>query len=410
MNKQILKSDSSFMVIGKSPAWLSGTSNESGRIFSLTQAVNFDFSSTRQGNKQLGYQNYSTNQEHLTPEVNLGIDYYFSPYLNNEILMGFNPSGLDNQAAVLDIKNKNHNFYFFSNEKDSAEGFTEVGKPTGVQDWTNTEVISFGNCYLSNYSLSSRLGQIPVVSTTFKASNIIAEALKNNTGTTKPFIKNPALDPYSGQLSTGLSYYYLGLQVSGGNITGDSQERNDLNPPVALPHKTLVSINSSDVSNSGISPLRNFNDLILQSCDINLNFDRVDLYKFGNNSVCNRKLQFPINASIQIESLVSGFNTNPSNDLLDRSSPILNDVENMYDIDLSFSNEISSVTGFYNFKGAQLNSLSYQTQINDIYKMSASFSVEITEQKGFFINRIQRDSWNNLSINWQLLNPTWDSL
>lgn len=389
MNKQILKSDSSFMIIGKSPAW-NPTNNESGRIFSLTQTVNFDFSSTRQGNKQLGYQNYSTDQEHLTPEVNLGIDYYFSPYLNNEILMGFNPSGLQNKTAILDIKNKNHNFYFLSNEKDSSEGFTEVGKASGIQNWTGAEAISFGNCYLSNYNLSAGLGQVTRVSTKFKASNITAESLKTGVGSTRQFIKSPALDPYSGQLSTGPNYYYLGLIVTGGNVTGDIEGRNDLNPPVALPYKSLVSINSADIANSGISPLRNFNNLILQSCNIDLNFDRVDLYKFGNNSVCDRKLQFPINGSIQIESLVSGFNTNVPNDLLKKGSPILNDVENTYDIDLSFSNLASSVTGFYNFKGAQLNSLSYQSQVNEIYKMSASFSVEITEQKGFFMNVVQK--------------------
>lgn len=389
MNKQILKSDSSFMIIGKSPAW-NPTGNESGRIFSLTQAVGFDFSSTRQGNKQLGYQNYSTNQEHLTPDVNLSIDYYFSPYLNNELLMGFSPSGLQNKTAILDIKNKNNNFYFISNENDLSEGFTETRKASGIQNWTESEAIAFGNCYLSSYNLSSRLGQITTVSTKFKASNINAESLKSGASSTKQFIKNPALDPYSGKSSTGPNYYYLGLEVTGGNITGDIEFRNDLNPPVSLPYKSLVSINSSDAANSGISPLRNFNNLILQSCDISLNFDRIDLYNFGNNSVCDRKLQFPINASIQIESLVSGFNTNPSNDLLLKSSPILNDVENAYDINLSFSNNISSVTGFYNFKGAKLNSLSYQTQVNDIYRMSASFSVEITEQKGFFIDIKQK--------------------
>ena len=73
MKKNILKSNSSFVIIGKSPAW-SPTIPETGRVFSLTQAVNFNFSSNKQASKQLGYQNYSSNIDYLTAQVDLSID------------------------------------------------------------------------------------------------------------------------------------------------------------------------------------------------------------------------------------------------------------------------------------------------------------------------------------------------
>ena len=152
MKKNILKSNSSFVVIGKSPAWLQNNF-ESGRIFSLAQAVNFDFSSNRQASKQLGYQNYSSNIDYRTPEVNLSIDYYFSPSLNNELLMGFKESSGSNATSFSGFKNNNYNFYFFSNENEDADGFDEVKKPANIQNWSEGEVISFGNCYLTNYSL-----------------------------------------------------------------------------------------------------------------------------------------------------------------------------------------------------------------------------------------------------------------
>lgn len=388
MKKNILKSNSSFVIIGKSPAW-SPTIPESGRVFSLTQAVNFNFSSSKQAGKQLGYQNYSSNVDYLTPQVDLSIDYYFSPYLNNELLMGFQESG-NNTAAMSNFKDKNYNFYFLSNENDKADGFDEIKKIPVLQNWSEAEATCFGNCYLSNYSLSMSIGQVPVVSTKFKSSNIAAETL-NLLGATKPYIQVPALDPYSGKLKYGSNYSYPFLKITGGNITGDIEGRNDLNPPVVLPYQSSVSIINKSVSQNNLTPLKNFSNLILQSCNLNFDFDRVDLYKFGNDSVSDRKLKFPIIANIQIESLVSGFNTTSLNTVLLLGSATTNNKEDLYDVNFSFSNNIKSVTGFYNFQGAKLTSLNYSTQINDIYRMSASFSVEITENKGFLMSAINHN-------------------
>jgi hypothetical protein len=411
MKKNILKSNSSFVVIGKSPAY-SEVFEENGRVFSLAQAVNFDFSSNKTASKQLGYQNYSSNIDVLAPEVNLSIDYYFSPYLNNELLMGFrNASDTDfaensNAFAMSKFRDKNYNFYFFSNERDGVDGFDEVKKISAVQDWAQGEVVSFGNCYLANYSLSMALGQVPVVSAKFKSSNISVETLTSN-GTTKAFIQVPALDPQSGKLDGFRTYDYRSLKIDGGNISGDAEARNDLNPPVALPHKSSVSITNTSSNSASLSPLRNFSSLALQSLNINFDFDRADLFKFGSNSVSDRKLKFPVVANIQIESLVSGFNSTELNSTGLLGSATTNNKEELYDVDFVFSNSADSVTGFYNFQGAKLNSLNYSTQINEIYKVSASFSVEITESKGFLMSgtSIFKDPF----AYWETNTNTWAS-
>jgi hypothetical protein len=406
MKKNILKSNSSFVVIGKSPAY-STSINESGRVFSLTQAVNFDFSSNKTASKQLGYQNYSSNIDVLTPEVNLSIDYYFSPYLNNELLMGFRDAGDQNDFAMSRFRDKNYNFYFFSNEKDSVDGFDEVKKQYSAQNWTQSEVIGFGNCYLTNYSLSMTLGQVPVVSAKFKSANISAETLISSNGSSKASIQVPSLDPQSGKLNSLRTYDYRSLEITGGNIIGDTEQRDDLNPPVALLHKSSVSITNRTSSDFYISPLRNFSSLALQSCNLNFDFDRADLFKFGSNSVSDRKLKFPIVANIQIESLVSGFNSTIANSTGLLGSATTNNAEELYDVDFVFSNEADSVTGFYSFQGAKLTSLNYSTQINEIYKVSASFSVEITESKGFFMSGIS--IFEDLFAYWDTNTNTWQS-
>jgi len=345
----------------------------------------------------------------------LSIDYYFSPYLNNELLMGFSgTSSFDgfigpSSMAMSNFRNKNYNFYFFSNERDGADGFDEVGKIPNTQNWSESEVIGFGNCYLTNYSLSMSIGQVPMVSTKFKSSNICAETLVTNNG----LVQVPALDPVSGKLNSASNYLYSSLITTGRNITFDQEGRGDLNPPVTLPHKSSVSIVNTTSSENSLTPLKNFSSLALQSCILNFDFDRADLFKFGNNSVCDRKLKFPIVASIQIESLVSGFNTTQANAQLLLGSATTNNKEDLYDVDFVFSNEADSVTGFYNFQGAKLTSLNYSTQLNEIYKMSASFSVEITENRGFAMSStsIFKDPylyWDTNTIVWINEDRIWN--
>jgi hypothetical protein len=236
------------------------------------------------------------------------------------------------------------------------------------------------------------LGDIPKVEAKFKSSNISAESFKTGVinSLPSPYVQVPALNPSNGELDYNAKFWYPYTAVTGGNINEGSRLKNDLNLPVALSEKAFISITNKTRNSLNVSPLRNFDSLALQSCNLNLNFNRVDLYKLGNNSVCDRKLQFPISAQIQIESLVSGFNPTSQNTPLNNSSAVLNNQEEVYDIDLSFSNRGEYVTGFYNFKEAKLNSLNYQSQVNNMYKMSASFSVEITEQTGFYMNVIQK--------------------
>jgi len=64
--------------------------------------------------------------------------------------------------------------------------------------------------------------------------------------------------------------------------------------------------------------------------------------------------------------------------------------ENFYNFDLSFCDPQKTVTGFYKFKNAKMNNFSYTLPVNDIYKFTASFSVQITDSTGFLMSRIQK--------------------
>jgi hypothetical protein len=90
MNKKILKSNSAFVLIGeKLPITLS---KDRGRLFSLVQGCEFSIQTERQKLKSIGTDRYIVNNLIKAPSVDLNFQYYLSPYINNELLMGFGGS------------------------------------------------------------------------------------------------------------------------------------------------------------------------------------------------------------------------------------------------------------------------------------------------------------------------------
>ena len=84
MSRKVLKSNGAFILIGDPPSWK--ITNETGRLFSLVQNLSFGLANERQQLKQIGSKSYCVNHINRSPSVNLTIDYYLSPYLNNEFL------------------------------------------------------------------------------------------------------------------------------------------------------------------------------------------------------------------------------------------------------------------------------------------------------------------------------------
>lgn len=148
------------------------------RLFTLTQNCNFGVTNNLLKLKQIGSDHYAVNEVFQAPKVNLTLDYLHSPYLNNELLLGFNGSGSLYENALSGFNSKNNNFYLVVDNRDFKEGFDEVKRvdPLNI-DFSGFSIFSFGDCYLTNYSLSFNIGQIPSVSTTFACSNMKIDTL-----------------------------------------------------------------------------------------------------------------------------------------------------------------------------------------------------------------------------------------
>lgn len=376
MRKIILQSQEATVLIGGSPAWK--TTQDSGKLFSLVQNSQFSINLERIQNKFLGQKNNTIDHIYKSPEVDLSIDYYLNPYLNNELLMGFSGENSFIQA-FRNIHEKNYNFYLLVNSKDKNEIFQETKKTQAQRiGFSGYDLISIGNAYLTNYSLNFSLGSIPTVSTSFKCSNCRIDNLTGNR-----YVQLPAINLRSGN-NVGVGTIDLsGIYdtMLSGYISGDPKSRTEYNPLVTTPKHSKIFLNKLSV---GGAPMQTNSLPILQSVDINIEIPRNDLYGLGSNYVFDRKIQYPINAQIQLSALVSGFESGFITGLVNTDVP--------YNVGISFTNDDRHITGYFEFQQARLNNYGYSMQVNGIMNFQASFSCSITDEKGFKMYRASGSS------------------
>lgn len=396
MKKAVIKSNSAFVLVGESPSWTTG--EDRGRLLSLVQNCDFSIDTQRQKIKQLGSQNYAVNDVMFSPDVNLTIDYFLSPCINNELLIGMKGVGDTYQPSLDGIRSKNNNIYLLMDTKNGTDGFDEPRRsdPENI-NFSGFHAVSFGNCYCNKYSVSFALNSIPTASLGFVASNVRFESL---TGNKMPI---PAINLESGNNSGSgfLDLSNLLNTITGNFIAKDKDLKTEYTPPIASPTVSSFSLEQLDI---GGVDLRNSANPILQSFSFDLDLSRTPLYGLGSNYAYRRLLQFPVNGQAQLSCLFSGVSTGSLQQILTN--------ENEYSFEVSFCDEQKLNTGYFQITDAKLDSINYSMQVNGIMQVNASFSFEASPSDGFFMKRSvnQGDVWQNIYDLWQNLNVTWSSM
>jgi hypothetical protein len=485
------------------------------KLFSLTQNCNFGVTNDHLKLKQIGSDGYAVNEVFQAPKVNLTLDYLHSPYLNNELLLGFNGSGDIYENSLSGFNSKRNNFYLVVDNRDLKEGFDEVKRidPLNI-DFSGFSIFSFGDSYLTNYSLNFQIGQIPSVSTTFACSNMKIDTIvdsekfeivagsftwsgartdaesrggrlavlnteeKNNkvptqtqsslwigatdtgvegtwrwidgtllndgytnwsigepndaggvedytsrlgnthgvnsykwsdlanTSSTNGYIieygiletKNQINTPSirnPGILNLADSYFTL----ASGFVTDNPEEKTEFNVPVTSPMHSEFILDDLQVGGIKLEP---YNKPLLQSLSIDIDLSRNDLYGLGSDYVYDRKLNYPINAKIDMSVLVSGVDDGFISGILQN--------QQVYGFTINCINTKNYITGSYKFNNCRLSNFNYSMPLNDVMTFNASFDCAIRSDAGFLMRRVINtlgnyyqdfDSiWGNLSINW----------
>lgn len=362
MSRIVLSSANTAVLIGDSPSFK--TSDETGVLFAGVQRASFSLPQTRQTQKQIGSCYYAVDDLVRHPDIDLQIDYSFSPSMANESAMGLTiypdfkygiaPPTTDDNSFVSGIENKSYNFYIYNHPNQNFDAIKYL-KNASTNSPNNGEIISFGNAYLTNYSVSFADGSLPVVSTTFKCSNMKAEDYAGD-------IESPAINLVSGNnigvgnldvsetKTVSEDFYGLGIDL-------------DLTDPILQrPGDFILNLQDLQIGGQSIDG----SDHMIKSMSINIPIDRVDLHGLGSDYVRGRKMQFPSRGNLSIASLVSKYEAGFVSGLLAN--------ESTYDFTVTAKSCDQEVECEFGFSGLKLETFDYSINVNEEMEYSASFS------------------------------------
>jgi len=327
-----------------------------GSIMSVVQGSSFSVGLDHITSNQLGSRYYSVNSLNRQPDIALSISYIPSyPFFNEGLvnLADVNTSAtgqIVSMAALSGFESASRNFYIFTRPE---EGYNALSgfSVTDNLNFSGYQCASVGNCFLTNYSLSYSVGQLPVVQTQFIGSNMQYE---NITGTT---VGSPAINLASGNTN----------QV--GELTLSGIQEFASSPLITNPTRTGSSVTLQNLQVGGQALGEGH---ILQSVQLDLDIQRHAAYGIGSDYVYGRKMLLPAVGSLSVSSLVSGFESG-------FVSGVVNS-ESGYNLDLTLGASGKSLT--YKIQDAKLQSYDYSMDVNGLMLMNASFAFEVSPNPG----------------------------
>lgn len=267
--------------------------------------------------------------------------------------------GLVSGDSVRNNLNIDRNFYAIIGDK---RGFDISG-----QSLSGLDVLSFGNCFLNNVSLSQSVNGLMNSTYSYVGSNLQAQKLKQN-GII--FSGDAPSINLTGDQSQGFKVLFSGM---------DSYYKNDVN--------SVIPYYSTNVTISGDNSVGNFlikSDSI-QSFDLSLPINRKTIYSLGKKYPVKRKALFPSEGSFSFSNRVSNFEASG-----DRANlkDFLNSDES-YVLDISGENEGKNNFHFQ-ISGAKLMSQSYNSSIGSDVVANLGFGFELNRLKGSLSGSINR--------------------
>ena len=272
------------------------------------------------------------------------------------------------------------------------------------------DLIGFGNCYLESYSISATLGSFVTCSLSYACSNITFDIVGpdvyspavDNSGTrsgAKVTLDGAALGaafeaiPVKYEWSVSREYNvndrvvygdetYEALQSSMGQEPSDGSVywTSDTNASLALSpgdvEVKLINNKPTQHNTKGFHSVDlNADDASIQSIEINVPIERKDINSFGSNYMRDRKMQFPILATLDLSFITRDYEkkgqiANIFNDDID------------YDVVITFYNRTSLSKKIeratIKVHNAKLNAESHTAAIGGFATVDASFLFEAT--------------------------------
>lgn len=316
------------------------------------QSISFSVDKSRTNLGAIGTKDFVDTSIRSAPDVLLTVD----------VLETFSDKSLFS-GLISGDHNLDQNFYAVIGDK-RGDGFE--------QDLDGRDLISFGNCFLSNVSLSQSTKGLLVSQYSYVGSNLEAQTIEES---------NP------GVLGIGRDFTGKAPSI---NLTGDQSQDIKFSFPIAerlytnsntflIPSKdTSVQIKAfREIETDAIFLVKPNN---LQSFNMSLPINRKDIYSLGKKYPVKRKPLFPSLANINFSILVDNFET----DNLHKNLKDFLNSDFSFDLNLGFANQSLDLGGppnTFNLKivGAKLKSSSFSSSIQSEMIAEISFEFNVND-------------------------------
>lgn len=349
VKRPIIKYSNVALIQSDSPCHATAAnSGDSLSFVPLVNAISFSFDLNRSQEGGLGSKNLLANSNWRPADVNFNVS-------KNEDF-GNLFSNLMTEGAILNNFDNDRNFYVLVHDEEKKDILNIE------YDITQADVLSFGNCFLNNISLSQSVGGFLTSEYSFMGSNMQAQKLSSFT--------------------TGQYFGGSGIAPSF-NLTGDQSQ----NVPVVfnkIPGDSPETFASGFfgetgrlITNEGTSIILSNNNTIaridsVQNFTLNFPIPRKSIYGIGKQNSFIRKSIFPSTASFNMTSIVSNFSTTGKASNL---KEFLTKDEN-YQITLTFQNLQNKSQNFI-IQNAKLMNNNYSLGIGELLTCDLDFTFGI---------------------------------
>jgi hypothetical protein len=252
---------------------------------------------------------------------------------------------------------------FVLNSKEGEDAFNTT---VYEEQAANHDVVGFGNCFVSSYSASFSVGEIPRADIEMQASNIVFWTGMHSG------LYTPALDLEGERTFTGLTKL-------------PAPDTGSMSTLVLRPQDVSVSFINDTIANGSdevIGGATSFNNLPVQSASVEMPLAREVIESLGNEIAYAKVLQFPIDVTMSISALMREFGDGALEYALTGTAG-----ENKTNIELDVTNGATSKIKFI-LSGAVLDSQSFSQGLDDNETVELSFSAQIggasTTDQGLF--------------------------
>lgn len=343
------------VLISDSPAAQAHTDTYSLKRIDRVQQTSLTITNNLANKKHIGYDDYLYDVNLMPPNVSCDIS-YISQNNSNELIFGLNASGVGIYSG-LDATGTDKNVFFLFDTGLAIQDITGLSTFDG-----NIQVLGLGNAYITNYSCSAGIGQLPTASVSLVGSNVV---FQNYDGTNIiPSLESGNITEYTYTIAS--DNFVKSNYIT--NVADDLNFPNYGDIQLELENPTLHEGGIKFITTGKI-----------QNYQIDIPFERRDLVGFGSDYPYERKLMRPSEGTVSMSVIFDDFNTG------NQTGIIFQDVDYDFTIKLKDCSDNSDKL-VYRISGAQVTSQSISTQIGNAFVFEGSFSFPITETGGFSID------------------------